>query len=80
VASERLGKRIRLFEPTVLRRREGDRDVYLMHRQKRGWGEYAIPLRHEREVEVFYHVTVGEWTSDEHGEYAPVLLDGTAAA
>ena len=75
VAASRLGRRIRLFQDTVLRRRDGDRAVYLMNRQKRGWGEYAIPHRSAEEVEVFYAVSVGEWASDEHGEFAPVCVE-----
>lgn len=78
VASSRLGLRARLLEPTVIRRAPGDTGVYLMNRQKRGWGEYAIPMRSAQDVEVFYDVRVGEWSSDEHGEYAPVFL-GSAA-
>lgn len=81
VAAERMNRRVRLFGDTVLRRREGDSQVYLMNRQKRGWGEYAIPCRTREEVEVFYAVTVGEWDKDEHGEFAPVqVLRGSNAA
>jgi hypothetical protein len=74
VASERLGLRVRLMAPTVIRRAPGDSGVFLMHRQKRGWGEYAIQMRSAQDVEVFYDVHVGEWATDEHGEYAPVSL------
>lgn len=74
VAAERLGKRVRLFQDTVVRRRGGDAQVYLMNRQKRGWGESAIPFRSVEEVEVFYAVSVGEWEQDEHGEFARVVL------
>lgn len=74
VAAERLHQRVRLFMPTVVRRREGDASVYLMNRQRRGWGELAIPFRSTNEIEVFYHVSVGEWSRDEHGEFAPVAL------
>lgn len=74
IVAERLHQRVRLFGDTVLRRRSGDPLVYLMNRQKRGWGEYAIPHRNADEIEVFYHAKVGEWSSDEHGEYAPVML------
>lgn len=81
VAAERLQKRVRLFSDTVVRRRDGDSQVYLMNRQKKGWGEYAIPCRNVAEVEVFYAVEVGEWDRDDHGEFAPVRLvrDGQAA-
>lgn len=78
VAAERLRMRVRLLAPTVVRRREGDSSVYLMNRQKRGWGEYAIPLQRIEDVEVFYQVSVGEWDRDEHGEYAPVRLANEA--
>jgi site-specific DNA-methyltransferase (adenine-specific) len=80
IASERLGMRARLFQDTVLRRREGDSQVYLMNRQRKGWGEYAIPYRTVGEVELFYHVTVGEWGEDEHGPVAPVRLLGSSAS
>lgn len=72
IAAERLHLRVRLLGPTVVRRRPGDSSVYLMNRQRRGWGEYAIPLRDLTELQVFYDVSVGEWESDEHGEYARV--------
>jgi DNA modification methylase len=74
IAAERLGRRVRLLGDTVLRRREGDNAVYLMNRQKRGWGEYAIQCRTVSEVEVFYDVSVGEWDRDEHGDFAPVRV------
>lgn len=74
IAAERLGLRVRLFQPTVLRRRSSDGGVYLMNRQKRGWGEYAIPFDNEAQVELFYHVAVGDWSTDEHGDVAPVAL------
>lgn len=81
VAAERLHQRIRLLDHTVVRRRDADRSVYLMNRSKRGWGEYAIPYRSISEIEVFYHVSIGEWGRDEHGEFAPVrALDGECAA
>jgi len=73
IAAERLGRRVRLCADTVLRRREGESGVYLMNRQRHGWGEYAIQFRNAEEVEVFYHVTVGGWDSDEHGDFAPVV-------
>lgn len=72
VAAERLGQRVRLFCDTVVRRRDGDSSVYLMNRQKKGWGEYAIPHRNLRDIEVFYAVSVGEWERDDHGEFARV--------
>lgn len=75
VAAERLGKRVRLFGDTVVRRRDGESNVYLMNRQKRGWGEYAVPHRNTREIEVFYAVSVGEWERDEHGEFARVEVE-----
>jgi hypothetical protein len=75
VAAERLGQRVRLLQDTVIRRKSGDSCVYLMNRQKRGWGEYAVPERSAKDVEIFYHVKVGEWAEDEYGEYAPVRLD-----
>lgn len=78
-AASRLGLRVRLMAPTVVRRVPGDSGVYLMNRQKRGWGEYAIHMRSEQDVEVFYDVTVGAWTHDEHGEFAPVTLGSEAA-
>lgn len=74
IAAERTGQRVRLFMDTVVRRRDGDSMVYLMNRQRRGWGEYAIPHRNTAEVEVFYQVSVGEWESDEHGEFARVRI------
>jgi len=74
VASQRLGKRVRLFAPTVLRRLPGESGVYLMNRQRRGWGERGVHLRSEAEVEVLYDVTVGPWEHDEHGEVASVTL------
>lgn len=74
VAAERLRLRVRLFENTVVRRRPGDSAVYLMNRQRKGWGEYAIPFPRIDEIELFYRVKVGEWARDEHGEYAPVVL------
>lgn len=74
IAAKRLGKRVRLLDHTVVRRRSGDTAVYLMNRQKRGWGEYAIPCRSIGELEVFYAVSVGDWQEDEHGEYAPVTM------
>lgn len=81
IAAERLRLRVRLFQDTVVRRIDGKPGVYLMNRRKKGWGEYAIPFRSTDEIEVFYHVKVGEWTSDEHGEYAPAtLIRGEAAA
>ena len=80
VAAERLGKRARLFQDTVVRRRDGDTQVYLMNRQRRGWGEYAISLRSVEEIEVFYAVRVGQWERDEHGEFAPVILVRDEAA
>lgn len=72
VAAERLHQRVRLLGDTVVRRRDGDSLVYLMNRQRRGFGEYAIPHRNVAEIEVFYDVAVGDWGRDEHGEYAPV--------
>jgi len=78
IASKRLGLRARLLAPTVIRRAPGDSGVFLMNRQKRGWGEYAIPMRSAQDVEVFYDVRVGEWATDEHGEYAPVSLGSVA--
>lgn len=80
VAAERLHQRVRLFEHTVVRRRDGDSAVYLMNRQRRGWGEYAIPFRNTDEIEVFYDVSVGEWSADEHGEYAPVRIESGGEA
>lgn len=74
VAANRLGQRVRLFCDTVVRRREGDAAVYLMNRQRKGWGEYAIPFKRVEEIELFYTVKVGEWTVDEHGQYAPATL------
>lgn len=74
VAAERLGRRIRLFDHTVVRRRDGDNSVYLMNRQRRGWGESAISFRSTDEIEVFYQVSVGLWDRDDHGEFAPVTL------
>jgi DNA modification methylase len=79
VAAERLRQRIRLFDNTVVRRIDGDSTVYLMNRQKRGWGEYAIPHRNTAEIEVFYSVSVGDWAVDEHGEFAPVCVIEDAA-
>lgn len=79
VAAERLGLRVKLFEHTVVRRHKGESVVYLMNRQKRGWGEYAIPCRSVEEIETFYDVSVGEWGQDEHGEFAPVIVNGKAA-
>jgi site-specific DNA-methyltransferase (adenine-specific) len=72
VAAERLGQRVRLFCSTVLRRADGNGHLYLMNRKARGFGEYAIPVKNEDELRAFYHVTVGEWSRDEHGEFAPV--------
>lgn len=74
IAAERLGRRVRLFSDTVVRRRAGESLVYLMNRQRRGWGEYAIPHKSIEEIEVFYAVSVGDWARDEHGEFAPVEL------
>lgn len=74
VAAERLGLRAKLFADTVVRRHSGEPGVYLMNRQKRGWGERAIAFKDVAEVEVFYAVSVGEWAEDEYGEYAPVTL------
>lgn len=74
IAAERLHQRVRLFGDTVIRRTDGDPLVYLMNRQKKGWGEYAIPHRSVDEIEVFYHVSVGDWQQDEHGEFAPVKV------
>lgn len=74
VAAERLGRRVRLFADTVVRRRDGDCQVYLMNRQRKGWGEYAIPHRDVGEIEVFYQVSVGDWSQDEYGDFAPVRL------
>jgi DNA modification methylase len=80
VAAERLRKRVRLFQDTVVRRRDGDALVYLMNRQRRGWGEYAIPHKDVAEIEVFYAVSVGDWQRDEHGEFAPARLVNDAEA
>jgi hypothetical protein len=80
IAAERLGRRMRLLQDTVLRRRPGDSAVYLMNRQRKGWGERAIPFRRLEDVEVFCHASVGEWAEDEHGEYAPVLAIREQAA
>lgn len=74
VAAERLGLRVKLFQSTVVRRIKGEPGVYLMNRQRRGWGEYAIPFRSVDEIELFYAVSVGAWDRDEHGEFAPVTL------
>lgn len=74
VAAERLHQRIRLFQDTVVRRRDRDSAVYLMNRQRRGWGEYAVQHKSTEEIEVFYSVEVGEWRTDDHGEYAPVRV------
>jgi DNA modification methylase len=74
VAAERLRQRVRLLGDTVVRRRDGDSAVYLMNKQKRGWGEYAIPHRSVEEIEVFYNVSVGKWDRDEHGEFANASL------
>lgn len=81
IAAERLNRRVRLFADTVVSRRDGDASIYLMNRQRKGWGESAIPFRSVQEIEVFYSVRVGEWTRDEYGEYAPAILTkGDAAA
>ena len=80
VASERLGRRVRLFTDTVVRRIDGDTSVYLMNRQRKGWGEYAIQFKSTNEIEVFYSVKVGDWTEDEHGEYAAVVCTREEAA
>jgi hypothetical protein len=66
--------RIRLFAPTVLRRLPNDPHVYLMNRQRLGFGERSIQLPNVAAVEAAYAVKVGEWTQDEHGDYAPVTL------
>lgn len=80
IAAERLNRRVRLFSDTVVRRRDGDNSVYLMNRQRKGWGEYAIQFKSTQEIEVFYSVKVGDWSSDEHGEYAPAILARDEAA
>ncbi len=74
IAADRLGQRVRLFCDTVVRRRPGDASVYLMNRQRKGWGESAIQFARVEDIELFYTVAVGEWTSDSHGEYAPATL------
>jgi DNA modification methylase len=74
VAADRLGRRLHLFQDTVIRRLPGESDVWLMNRQKRGWGEYGIPFRNEDEVRVFFNVELGEWSQDEHGDFAPVKV------
>lgn len=75
VAAERLRLRVGLFADTVVRRRAGDSQFYLMNRQRRGWGESAIPFRRLEEIPLYYRVRIGEWSSDEHGDFAPVTLE-----
>jgi len=60
-----------LFADTVLRR-SAEGQLYLMNRQEGGFREMRFPIESEQWLVDHYHVQVGEWTRDEHGECCPV--------
>lgn len=71
---EHIGTRTRLFADTVVRRVPGEPHVWLMNRQRRGWGESARRYTSIAEIERIYAVQVGAWQADDHGEFAPVRM------
>lgn len=59
-----------LYADTVLRRDGGQ--LYLMNRQEGGFRAWAQPIDDEQWLLDRYHVRVGEWSRDAHGEFCPV--------
>lgn len=60
-----------LYADTVLRK--GRNQLYLMNGQG-GWRQdWAIPVESEQWLVDHYHVRVGEWSQDEHGDFCPVI-------
>ena len=55
----------------VVRRKPGDPLLYVFARQDTGWRTHAMAFKELEQIEQSGWV-VGEWTSDEHGEYAPL--------
>ena len=62
---------VRIFEPTVVRF-DGRGNAWLMHRARRGWGEYGVPFRTLWAIAGEYRLAFVGIGRDEHSQFVAV--------